>query len=94
MILLLLVFLLLLPVGCTTSYMELEGECVIQEWILGNFTMRKRMICDLPPNKGDVIHQRPMKTNPFPGLLERNNDADSTDPNLLEKKMGYPQEDN
>ena len=80
--------------ACTTIFLEVEGECVIQTWTLANFVVRKRMICDLPqPGIGDpeVRDREPMDVNPFPGLLDRN-DADSTDPDLLEKSMGLPQD--
>ena len=79
--------------SCVTKFTEFRGECVLQEWKLANITLRYRQICDLPPpdmNETQVRDREAMDVNPFPDLLERN-DADSTDPNLLEKKMGYPQ---
>ena len=49
--------------------------------------LRQRQICELPAPQPDDVQVRdraPMDVNPFPDLFERN-DADSTDPNLLEK---------
>lgn len=74
--------------GCTTTYVEFEGECVIQEWTLSNITLRKRQICDLPPPTGadpEVRDRKPMNPNPYPGMFDTN-PADSTDANLLEKR--------
>ena len=91
-IMVLLVAILALP-GCVTRYLELKGECVVQEWKLASFTVRSRMICDLPPPgmlEEQVRDREAMDVNPFPDLFERN-PADSTDPNLLEKAMEYPQ---
>jgi hypothetical protein len=82
--------------SCTTTYVEMEGECVLQSWELGGVTMRKRMICDLPQPSGDdpeVRDREAMGVNPFPDLLDRNNKADSTDTDLLEKSMGLPNSD-
>jgi len=87
---------LMLLLGCTTTYYEIEGECVAQEWLLGGFSMRRRMICDLPPPTGDEPELRDreaMGVNPFPGLLDMHNDADSIDPDLLEKKKGIKQDE-
>jgi len=81
--------------GCTTSYLELKGECVIQQWSFIGQTMRKRLICDLPPPtllEEQVRDREAMNTNPFPNLIDLDNNADSMDPNLLEKEMNYPQE--
>lgn len=86
---------LILLISCTTSFIEFKGECVIQEWRLVGYAIRVRQICDLPPPEGDekeVRDREAMGINPFPDLFERNK-ADSTDPNLLEKTMGYPQEE-
>ena len=85
--------LLVLPAACTTQFIEFEGACVLQRWDLASITMRTRVICDLPPPtmlEEPLRDREAMDTNPFPDLLERN-EADSTDPNLLEKTMGYPQ---
>lgn len=73
--------------GCATSYRELTGTCVVQEWKFGTIIMRQRDICELPPPEpGDVqVRDREsMEVNPFPDLFERNK-ADTTDRNLLEK---------
>jgi len=81
-------------VGCSTIYVEVKGECVMQQWRFIGYTMRARMICDFPPpaeGETEVRDREAMDTNPFPDLFEEN-DADSTDPNLLEKSMGYPVE--
>ena len=86
---------LLLISGCTTKYFEVKGECVMQSWHLVGQTMRERLICDLPPPDDDEVQVRDreeMDTNPFPDLFDLDNQADTPDPNLLEKKMGYPQE--
>ena len=91
---LLLALILVLP-GCTTIFLEYEGECVQQQWAFASVVLRRRMICDLPPptaEEGALRDREAMDTNPFPELFERN-EADSTDPNLLEKTMGYPQDD-
>ena len=80
--------------GCETTYLELRGECVMQRWQLFGQTMRSRTLCDLPPpdaTETQVRDREAMDVNPFPGLLDFNNPADSTDPNLLEKELGYPQ---
>ncbi|MDB4312054.1 hypothetical protein N9937_01360 [bacterium] len=70
--------------------MEFEGECVVQQWAIASVVLRRRQICDLPsPTEGEVQvkDREAMKVNPFPGLLDRN-DADSLDPDLLEKNTG------
>ena len=78
--------------GCTTTYVQMEGQCVMQEWALSSVTVRKRMLCELPvPHDKDELRERD-PVDPFPGLLERHNKADSVDPDLLEKSMGLPQE--
>ena len=74
-------------VGCATSYKEVAGTCVIQEWRFGNVVMRSRDICELPPpGPGDVqVRDREMMdVNPFPDLFEKNV-ADTTEENLLRK---------
>ena len=58
--------------------------------------MRQRTICDLPPPRDDEVQARDreaMDVNPFPNILDFKNDADTIDPNLLEKTMEYPQDD-
>ena len=69
---------------------------MLQQWQFMGWTMRQRTICDLPPpamtGDIDVRDRKAMDINPFPGLVEKN-DADSLDPNLLEKTLKYPQED-
>lgn len=85
--------LIVMLAGCTTSYLELKGECVVQAWTLASVTIRRRLICDLPVPEDDemaVRDREAMDVNPFPDLLE-DNEADSMDPNLLENSMGYPQ---
>ena len=67
----------------------------MQQWQFLGQTMRERTICDLPPPSEEETQLRdrePMDTNPFPDLLEENK-ADTLDPNLLEKSMGYPVEE-
>ena len=80
--------------GCATTFIEVQGECVLQQWQFLGWTMRQRTLCDLPPpamtNDGPLRERGAMRTNPFPGLIDRN-EADSLDPNLLEKTMKYPQ---
>ena len=81
--------------GCTTQYVEFEGECVMQQWRLAGYAMRSRTICDLPspgPLETQVRDREAMDVNPFPDLFERNN-ADILDPDLLEKEMGIIPED-
>ena len=83
--------LLTLPllISCTTTYTEYEGECVKQEWKLASVVMRQRQICDLPSPEVDEMQVRDreaMNPNPFPGLWE-SNPADTTDQNLLEKRL-------
>ena len=81
--------------GCTTQYVEFEGECVMQQWRLAGYAMRSRTICDLPspgPLETQVRDREAMDVNPFPDLFERDN-ADSLDPDLLEKEMGIIPED-
>ena len=81
--------------GCSTSYIEVKGECVMQQWQLLGQTMRERTICDLPPpeeGEENVRDREAMDVNPFPDLFEENK-ADTTDPDLLEDSMGYPQSD-
>ena len=78
----------LLLTGCTTTYHEITGTCVVQEWTLGSVVMRQRRICELPPpdeNEVQVRDREAMELNPFPNLLE-SSDAETLDPNLLEKK--------
>lgn len=82
--------------GCTTTFIEFEGECVMQQWSLASVVVRRRNLCDLPPREPEeeqLRDQEAMEMNPFPDLFDLRNEADSTDPNLLEKKMGVPQED-
>lgn len=79
--------------SCTTTFIEFKGECVVQQWAFMTFNVRRRMLCDLPPPSADEGHLRDreaMSVNPYPNLLDFDNDADTTDPNLLEKKMGVP----
>lgn len=66
----------------------------MQDWQLLGYTVRARVLCDLPPPEDDEVQvrDRTETDNPFPDLFEKN-DADSSDPNLLEKTMGYPQEE-
>ena len=83
----------LLLSGCTTTYVEVKGECVIQQWSFLGGIMRKRTICDLPvpeANETPVRDREAMDTNPFPDLIDLDNNADSMDPDLLEKNMGVP----
>ena len=90
-----LLVLLILP-GCTTTFVEFKGECVMQEWQLVGYPVRTRQICDLPPPDDDEVQVRdrePMDVNPYPDLFDFKNDADTIDPNLLEKTMEYPQDD-
>ena len=80
-------------VSCSTTFVEFKGECVIQDWQFLGYSMRTRQICDLPPPEMDEVQVRDreaMDTNPFPDLLDFDNDADTIDPNLLEKSMEYP----
>ena len=81
--------------GCATTFIEFEGECVLQEWQLLGYSLRQRTLCDLPSpdvaTEGRLRDRKSMGVNPFPGLLDRNK-ADAIDPNLLEKQLGYPQE--
>ena len=87
--------LVLFLLACTTTYVEFEGECVMQEWSFLGQTMRERQICDLPSPKAhetQVRDREAMNVNPFPDLFE-NNKADSMDPNLLEKEMGVSQDE-
>lgn len=73
--------------SCTTSYHEITGTCIVQEWSLSSVVLRQRQICELPPPDANDVQLRdrePMNINPFPDLFETN-EADSTDPNLLEK---------
>ena len=83
--------------GCETTYLELRGECVMQTWYFLGQTMRARTLCDLPPpgmTEPQVRDREAMDVNPFPDLFELNNPADTMDPNLLEKELGYPQKEN
>ena len=83
----------LLP-GCATTYMQMEGQCVMQQWRFATVVMRNRLLCELPvPRDHDELRERdPMETNPFPDYWEPNK-ADSMDPNMLEKSMGLPQKE-
>jgi hypothetical protein len=80
--------------GCATQFVEFEGECVIQQWTLASVVMRRRTLCDLPPpneaTEGYLRDREAMSTNPFPDLLDFDNEADTIDPNLLEKTLGVP----
>ena len=90
------VLLVLVLSSCMTTFVEFKGECVIQAWDFLGLNMRTRQICDLPPPDADEVQVRDreaMNTNPFPDLIDLGNEADSIDPNLLEKNMGYPQEE-
>ena len=87
--------------GCTTTFVEFRGECVIQDWKLFGASVRQRQICDLPPPQEDVAFdpetdrlrdREAMDTNPFPDFTDRLNKADSFDPNLLEKSIGLDPE--
>ena len=80
----------LLLSSCSTSFLEMQGECVLQQWQFFGSNVRTRMICDLPSPELTEIQVRDreaMDTNPFPGAFDRNN-ADSVDPDLLEKHTG------
>ena len=84
---------LVLASGCATHFVEFEGECVIQQWSFASMVLRRRTLCDLPPPtmaEGKLRDREAMDVNPFPDLFDRNNPADSMDPNLIEKTMGYP----
>lgn len=79
--------------GCTTHFIEFKGECVIQQWRLAAVTLRGRLLCDLPPPTMEEVQVRDreaMDVNPFPDLFDFDNNADTIDPNLLEKSMEYP----
>ena len=82
----------LLLLSCTTSYIEFEGECVLQRWAALGYTIRLRQICDLPKPQTEGLDDRvirdkePMNPNPFPDLIGEENPADSMDPDLLEKE--------
>ena len=74
--------------GCATSYIEFEGECVVQEWKFATIVLRNRQICDLPPpdhGEVQVKDREVMNPNPYPGMFDTN-PADSMDGNLLEKR--------
>ena len=89
-------WLVLILGGCSTSFLELKGECVIQQWRLIGYTMRNRMICDLPPPamyETQVRDRDQMNVNPYPNLWDFDNKADTAAPNLLEEQMEYPQEE-
>lgn len=45
------IWLLLLLVfgGCATTYVELEGECVLKRWMFAQVVMRSEVICLMPP---------------------------------------------
>ena len=89
-------WLVLVLSGCTTSFLELKGECVIQQWRLIGYTMRTRTICDLPSPamyETQVRDRDQMNVNPFPNLWDFDNKADTTAPNLLEEHMKYPPEE-
>ena len=77
--------------GCTTSYVEFEGECLQQRWGFIGYTVRERNLCDFPkpklvgPDERVLREKEPMNPNPYPNLFEGNR-ADSLDPDLLEKR--------
>ena len=86
---------LVLIAGCTTTFIEFKGECVLQSWNLASVTMRRRILCDFPPPtmlEEQVRDREAMDVNPFPDLFQHDNPADTVDPKLLEKTMEYPQE--
>lgn len=89
-----LILLGILGQGCSTHFIEFEGECVIQQWMFASVTMRRRTLCDLPPpdyaTEGRLRDREAMSTNPFPDFFDFDNEADTIDPNLLEKSMEYP----
>jgi len=96
LILVLALWILALSGGCSTMFLELKGECVMQQWRLLNQVMRNRIICDLPPPtmfEDEVRDREEMNTNPFPDLWDFKSKADTNEPNLLEGEMGYPQDD-
>lgn len=83
----------LILAACTTTFIEFKGECVLQSWNLASLTMRRRMLCDFPPPsmmEAPLRERDAMDINPFPDAFDFNNEADTIDPNLLEKTMEYP----
>ena len=79
---------LLALASCSTTYYEVTGTCVAQEWKLASVVLRARKICDLPPPTDEEIEVRDreaMNVNPFPGVFDYN-PADTSDRNLLEKR--------
>ena len=89
-----LIIISLFVAGCSTTYVEFKGECVIQDWSLRGYTLRQRQICDLPPPDDDetqVRDREAMNVNPYPDLFDLNNNADSPAVDLLEGNMNIPQ---
>jgi hypothetical protein len=80
--------------GCTTSFIEFEGACVMQQWALASVVVRRRQLCDLPApevlTEGYLRDREAMDVNPFPNLFDLDNKADTVDRNLLEKTMDVP----
>jgi hypothetical protein len=80
--------------GCTTQFVEFQGACVIQQWGFASVVVRRRTLCDLPPpdlvTEGHLRDREAMDVNPFPDAFDFKNEADTIDPNLLEKKLGVP----
>lgn len=42
-------------VACSTTYIEMEGECVLKKWVFANVSVRSEVICALPIQRPNEI---------------------------------------
>ena len=60
--------------GCTTTHIEVAGECLVKHWALANITMRRDWVCDLPPEI-DLRRVKPLDRNPYEDFIEERQEA-------------------
>jgi hypothetical protein len=62
--LLIAVIIVVLLHACTTSYLEMQGECVWRNWGLFGWSVKRDIVCDMPaPGKDEEqVREREMNT--------------------------------